>query len=384
MKTSRQLLMILASAAFLSMAAVEANAASRGNASSSEAQTKSEDKPQEKVSAVEQKNSDTDTSPSEPQTESEDEAAGDKPKEKKTAPVGVVNWLLLSFDAAVVLLAVVMLVFIIKLRKGQKEITQRTNQQAAKSGNIEKIFGDKLKSAIAEAVREKNPILRDYEKLREQTDTAQQALESCRRDLSESRSAYEKSSSEVARLTSELATVGGERDVLQKDLDVCNKDLEAAREESESRRKMIDKYKYLIGQKVLDIDFESDDNDHRLRIVQLGLAKMNAMRDAGVDARNILREFQSFDIQLGTIIRDQEELQTVREGIRQFVEDLFNNEYRISWPKIGANIADYSRNDELDLGESASGTTIKVVKCATIRFASTDSTPFQKAKVICD
>ena len=292
----------------------------------------------------------------------------------------------MSFGAAGLALAIALLVLIILTRKDLGALNETVDGNVEKTAALEKMFGTKVREAVEQASRTKNPILKDYDELRTKVSELSDSLRLCQNELKQTRTERDNANNDIAQLNGELS------DTKQKLTDTGNKlstrenELNDERNTTAALRTEIAGYKKLIGENILEMAPDQGLNEIAAddRTVLLSLAKMSAMREAEVDSRNILREFQSFDNQLNAIIPDQAALQSTREAVKSFVEPLLDNKYHISWPRIGSSISEYNQNDELDLDESESGTTIKIVKCATIRFADAEGAVFQKAKVICD
>ena len=291
----------------------------------------------------------------------------------------------LSALSFVLLLTLTVVTFI--SRKELRILAQRVKTGTDTSSKLEKSFDSKLKEAMGstvQEVQEKNPVLRDYNTLNQQNAELEKNLKTRDAELAGSRKECDQLKNEVSRLQGDLNGVRTDLAGLQKQFDDRGAELDDALKREADLKSAYEGIIELIGKQVVEFwHGDKEENQPRERFVIMGLAKMNALHDARVEARSLLLEFQSFDQQLHATIADQEDLQRTRETIKPFICKLLDNQYRISWPQVGTNIADYS-SDDLDPEGAAGGTTIKAVKCATINFVNSEGVPFQKARIVCE
>ena len=157
----------------------------------------------------------------------------------------------------------------------------------------------------------------------------------------------------------------------------CQENLDAAQSTIVERDKTIDKFNKLIGN--ADKIMGGVPEDKNLQVIMLGVAKLQAMLDAGIAERRRLTDFKSFDSQMGNIIEDAETLQNLRNALKDFLKKCLPG-YDVVWPAVGTNIAEYDQK-LLDLG-TEHGTTISKVKCAAISTKG-EAELIQKANVSC-
>ena len=327
---------------------------------------------------------DDDVSEPQPVRSAKPETQGAKPAPKKRASLGVISIILGALSLVLMSVAVV---FSLLMHKKLLSVAQSVKKCSDANARLEKAFEigleDAIKDAIAEADRNKNPILQEYDDLKQRNIGLEDDLDKRNAELKNSQDTCAQLRQEVAGLQNDLGKAQTQFAELQRQFDARGGELDATKKSEAEFKKNYEDMIALVGKTVLESwPDEIDENDPRIRFVIMGLSKMNALRDAKVDARAILREFQSFDKQLHAAVADQADLQNIRESIKPFVCKLLDNQYQISWPKVGSNIADYNR-DDLDLDGSPSGTTIKTVKCATINFVNAEGAPFQRAGIIC-
>ena len=206
----------------------------------------------------------------------------------------------------------------------------------------------------------------------------------CQKNLAAAQSTIVERDKTIDNLKTEYAALKAKADQLAADLteeqgehQECQKNLAAAQSTIVERDKTIDKFNKLIGN--ADKIMGGVPEDKNLQVIMLGVAKLQAMLDAGIAERRRLTDFKSFDSQMGNIIEDAETLQNLRNALKDFLKKCLPG-YDVVWPAVGTNIAEYDQK-LLDLG-TEHGTTISKVKCAAISTKG-EAELIQKANVSC-
>lgn len=193
--------------------------------------------------------------------------------------------------------------------------------------------------------------------------------------------AQQEAQNSICQLESERDGLQNNVNSLNSDLQNCQNALAAEKDTVAALNDQIAGFIALVGNNIYEM-MEGLPQDRNMQVIMLGLSKLQAMKDAGSDERSLLKYFQTFDSQMSAILKDVDALQSLRENSKfeAFLAECMPG-FEIVWPTVGKNISEYQK-ELLDLGESASGTTIAQVKCAAISIRG-DENPFQKAIVVC-
>ena len=225
-----------------------------------------------------------------------------------------------------------------------------------------------LKAELADAADREELLNQRYSK---QLKNANELTEEVRRAAA---AAQQEAQNSISQLESECNNLQNNVNTLSSNLQNCENALAAEKD-------TVAGFIALIGNNIYEM-MEGLPQARNMQVIMLGLAKLQAMKDAGLDEHSLLKYFQFFDSQMSVIIKDVDTLQNLRENSKfvAFLTECMPG-FEIVWPTVGKNTSEYNK-ELLDLGESASGTTIAQVKCAAISIRG-DENPFQKAIIVC-
>ncbi len=232
-----------------------------------------------------------------------------------------------------------------------------------------------LQAELADAANREELLNQQYN---EQLKNADARTEEVRRTAA---AAQQEAQNSISQLESERDGLQNNVNSLNSDLQNCQNALAAEKDTVAALNDQIAGFIALVGNNIYEM-MGGLPQDRNMQVIMLGLSKLQAMKDAGSDERSLLKYFQTFDSQMSAIIKDVDALQSLRENSKfeAFLAECMPG-FEIVWPTVGKNISEYQK-ELLDLGESASGTTIAQVKCAAISIRG-DENPFQKAIVVC-